>query len=97
MPDLNWGAENYHEIVDWDSFSWAQLNEPAMTQNMSIEQLKVVSGSPMLLDCLYCHTQCVERAVKLFSSSATHVYSKDDRHASILVGIDSRKKRKKNL
>ena len=95
VPTLEWNAEDYSSMIDWESVSWAQLNEPSMTQKMSIEQLESVVESPMQLDNLYCHTQCVERAVKLVSASATHVFSKNDRHSSILVGLDSRNKRKK--
>ena len=96
VPTLNWDANHYSNMIDWKNLSWAELCEPAMTQEMSLSEHDTAKEEPLILEKLYCHTQCVERAVKLVSASAMHMYLKDDRHGSILAGIDSRQKRKKN-
>lgn len=93
VPELNWSSDHFSKMIDWDSLSLAQLNEPSSTRGMSPEELKTRITNPLILNKWYCHTQCVERSVKLVSASAVHVYKKDDRHGAILAGVKSRAKR----
>ena len=93
VPNLNWSAVHYSQMIDWDSLSLAQLHEPSSTRGMSLEELQGGISHPLFLGKMYCHTQCVERSVKLVSNSAIHSYKKEDRHGSILAGVNSRSKR----
>ena len=93
LPDLNWDAEHYSEIINWNELSWEQICEPALTVDISVEELK--DGPLFLGGDLYCHTQCVERGVRLVSESAKHSYNPEERHGTILSGIESRSKRSK--
>jgi hypothetical protein len=93
VPELNWEAQNFKDIINWEELSWAELIEPAATAAMSEEELKLYIKSPLFLHKLYCHTQCVERAVKLVYNSAKHFYNAEDRHGAILAGCSSRAKR----
>ena len=66
LPELNWQAAHYHEMIYWDKLTDEQQVEPATTKCMTIREL--IDGihlDPLKLQEFYCHTQCVERSVRL--------------------------------
>ena len=50
IPELNWSSDHFSKIIDWDSLSLAQLNEPSSTRGMSPEELKTRITNPLILD-----------------------------------------------
>ena len=50
--------------------------------------------TPKLFPHFPCHTQSVERAVKLVTEAAAKVEGEDRRHGEILATVESRKSRK---
>ncbi|GBM78691.1 hypothetical protein AVEN_244362-1 [Araneus ventricosus] len=62
IPDFNFEAEDYHELIDWQN--WVKT-EPPLTMGISYEALKqmVVDGVPAEVFDFQnypCHTQSVE-------------------------------------
>lgn len=94
LPELNWKAESYHEMINWDELTQEQLVEPAVTKSMSDEELVASISAPLIVDKFYCHTQCVERGVKQVSAAVLHSYSEMDQTGSILQGMESRQAHK---
>ena len=99
IPKINFSAENYYNIVDWDVF----YTEPPLTKIMSDEDIDahIENGNfpkhpYMSLACcsisnIPCHSQAVERMVKLVSESAKNVVGDSNRDGFIRSTIKSRR------
>lgn len=63
-PPINFAAKNYYDMIDWDML---KITEPPLTAALSETELKsIVDGGPKTdLFNLPCHTQAVERCVKV--------------------------------
>lgn len=95
LPVINWNANHYSKLIDWESLSSGQLFEPSITKKMSMNELQELSKIDRIkLENFSCHTQAVERGVKCVSGAVLHHYEHDDQHGSILQGIESRNKHK---
>lgn len=74
LPSLNFDAEDYINLIDWQN---TEVTEPPITSNISTEDLKEFIRSPdtPMLDFpkFPCHTQAVERCVKLVTEAAKSV------------------------
>ena len=92
MP-INFEAENYWELINMES---PGIGEPACTMKFSDLELHdmVQNQRKPDLQVYPCHSQSVERAVKLVSEASTCVYGKERRHQHICGKIQSRKLRK---
>ena len=60
LPKINFKAETYTELIDWET---SQLSEPPFTLTMTNEQLTSLKDSPLEVPAYPCHTQAVERAI----------------------------------
>lgn len=74
LPKINFLADDYTDLIIWQS---SALSEPTLTQHLTDENLKsvITDGSPLLplLFELPCHTQAVERCVKVVTESSLEV------------------------
>lgn len=61
--NVNLKAKNYIDLVD---FNQLNLTEPPLTKNLSIDDLKKIVNDKEVMFELPCHTQAVERTVKVF-------------------------------
>ena len=63
---INFEAENFFELLDWDNLPLEFLTEPPMLRKYNMQQLRDhVSGEvPIILENIPCHSTNVERAVK---------------------------------
>lgn len=89
IPNLNFDAADYSQLIDWAS---VKLYEPPLTFNIhNIEEL-VKNGSfeRGKFDDFPCHTQAVERMVKVVTESSAAVCGEDSRDGFIRATIKSR-------
>ena len=94
VPEINIKAENYTELLYWESNH--QRTEPPITIATSKEDLFTCVRHEKKLDekllDFPCHTQSVERCIKLVTEAFLKVYEKDSRDSLIRATIESRQK-----
>ena len=85
VPKLNWGETSYYTIVNLKS-------EPPLTRNLRDAELKSVMIDNAWQVPLYsCHTQAVEKAIKIVSDASSQVYGDTERDGFIRQHIRPRK------
>ena len=95
IPPLNFKAEDYIDIVDWSNCA---VIEPPITAHMlSDDKLERLAKGEESQDLVFhipnfpCHTQAVERAVKMVTEASARVCGHERRDGHIRVKIESRK------
>ena len=81
IPPLVWGSNNWWEIIDWNN---VKLFEPKIIKNLSDEKLNSIIKEPINFPKFPCHSQSVERSVKLVTLASNKVCGQDRRHGFIL-------------
>ncbi|GBP41928.1 hypothetical protein EVAR_31691_1 [Eumeta japonica] len=91
VPALNFDAEDYTQIITWQDL---KINEPPLTSKLSDEALKsiVKSGFGTILKVkkYSCHTQAVERCIKLVTEASSAVCGEHKRDGFIRARLLSR-------
>lgn len=91
VPALNFDAEDYTKIITWQEF---EITEPPLTSNLSDEALKsiVKSGLGTIQNTRNypCHTQAVERCIKLVTEASSAVCGEHKRDGFIRARLHSR-------
>ena len=92
VPDLNFKAGNYYELVDCQTVLWT---EPPITARLTDAQLKEIVEDPEGSKISYikdypCHTQAVEKAVKMVTEAFLAVCGYERRDGLIRSKIASR-------
>lgn len=90
LPKLQIDASNYYELIDW---SKEKVTEPPMTMKYSDTEISNMISSKdnlMFLQKLPCHTQAVERCVKLVTEASLSVCGQEARDGYIRAKIKSR-------
>ncbi|XP_053950548.1 uncharacterized protein LOC128871890 [Anastrepha ludens] len=72
LPKLNFNATNYYEMIDWSS---TILSPPPVLRNvLNADLLSSIDNQPSIsqwnLSSFPCHTQAVERTVKLVTEAS---------------------------
>lgn len=92
IPPLNFHANDYTELINWQNCS---LTEPPLTKHIpsaEIEKMAEMGGFvESKLWNLPCHTQAVERAVKIVSEASSSVCGTKSRDGFIRTTLASRK------
>lgn len=88
VPKINFKATSYPNLINWKK---ATFTEPPMTLDLSDEELRGLVEKPLFVPPYPCHTQAVERAIKLVSEAAGSVVGADSRDGYIRQKIRSRK------
>ena len=88
VPEINWNARAYHELIDIDEVDEMDYSSPALLANFSIDQIKKNEFDDDFWR-IPCHSQAVERAVYLTSQAAETVVGYEARHGFILNKIQS--------
>ena len=91
IPRLQWQAEAWPGIIDWDT---VQVFQPFVLEKLSTEELENAKETPVDFPDYPCHSQSVERAVKLVTEASQVVCGEMKRHEHIVSVIASRKSRK---
>ncbi|KAI5751707.1 hypothetical protein M8J77_010157 [Diaphorina citri] len=91
VPELNPTATSYNTLIYWHELT---LTEPPLTKDMTAETLQTVveeNNMKVIVPELPCHTQCVERYVKLVTNASSKVVGYKARDDFIRNQIESRK------
>lgn len=90
IPKLNFNADDYIELIDWESISFT---EPPLTMSWSEDELKsMIKNVPDEINIFNfpCHSQAVERCVKLVTEASMAVCGTEERDGFIHARITSR-------
>lgn len=91
VPQLNFDAKEYVELINWQD---VEVTEPPLTLNISDDAIKlfVANGSAPIIDFprFPCHTQAVERCVKLVTESSSNVCGAEARDGFIRTRVAAR-------
>lgn len=91
VPKLNFAATDYTELIDWQS---EEVTEPPLTKSISEAVLRnMIVNIPETIEILSfpCHTQAVERHIKMVTEASTSVCGNTARDGVIRAKIASRK------
>lgn len=94
IPSFNFDASEYFEIFNWEDIT---ITEPSLLRDLSLDELKEMVDSTSNSSIEYlkgfsCHTQAVERTVKLVSESCMLVTDIVKRDGVIKATLESRRK-----
>ena len=88
---MNFKANDYIDLIDWQQ---TDISEPPLLADVRLEDIElfVAGGSVPVMDFpkYPCHTQSVERCVKLVTEAALSVCSTATRDGFICVRLESR-------
>lgn len=94
IPKLNFKAKEYTELINWDTLV---VTPPPVLSHISTAGLQemvqdAAEGQPPVIDVLPfpCHTQSVERHIKIVTEAAQQTSSHEDREGNIRQKIRSR-------
>ncbi|KAK4875283.1 hypothetical protein RN001_011705 [Aquatica leii] len=90
IPSFNFNADDYFELVSWQSLT---ITEPPLTVKISDNELQeMISDVPAEIEMLKfpCHSQAVERCVKLVTEASAAVCGYEARDGFIRSRIASR-------
>jgi hypothetical protein len=91
VPSINFDAKDYTELIDW---SKCALTSPPLLARMTTEHIESLLKEKALpkFDCLKfpCHTQSVERCVKLVTEASGKVCGHENRDGYIRATLKSR-------
>ena len=91
IPPLNFNATSYNCLIDWKN---TKVTEPPITMDISDENIEIYSASnnpPKLTFPKFpCHTQAVERHIKLVTDASEKVCGPENRDDYIRSKIASR-------
>lgn len=91
VPPLNLNATEYHDMVDWQTLT---VTEPPVMMDMTNNELKDMISAQISPSVIFprfpCHTQAVERCVKLVTEASAAVCGETSRHGFIRARIASR-------
>lgn len=85
IPTLNFSAKKYYDLINWNNFS-----EPPFTRSLTEEGIRfLIQANDFPL--FPCHSQAVERHVRLVSEASSLVFGAKERDGLIRSRIKSRK------
>lgn len=91
VPALNFDAKDYTDLITWQD---CKITEPPLTSNLSDETLKEIVESGLTtcqnIQDFPCHTQAVERVIKLVTEASTAVCGENKRDGFIRARLLSR-------
>ena len=87
VPKLNWNATSYFTVINLRSEA---TTEPPLTRNLTDEELQAINLAALQVPKYPCHTQAVERAIKVVSDACSQVYYQE-RDSFIRQRIRARK------
>lgn len=91
-PCLKFDAVDYTELIDWQS---CELTEPPLTKDINDDELQQLirsaEDSAITFPRFPCHTQAVERCVKIVTESALTVVGEHARDGLVRARLEARK------
>ena len=92
VPKINFKATSYTQLIDLQK---PGITEPPLTLSMSDAQISSFKETPFEVPSYPCHTQAVERAVRLVSEASSKVVGQKARDGYIRQRIRARKELQK--
>ena len=92
LPKLRFDAEEYHQMIDWQAID---VTEPPTLKKVPITEIKALiemKEKPQGMPNFPCHTQAVERAIKLVTDASASVVGHENRDGYIRARIEGRKR-----
>ena len=87
VPELNFEAEEYDELIDWGG----DVYEPLITAEMGIFNIRKIIDERLFIGKFECHTQAVERTIKEVTKASKAVVGQRRRNGMVKATIKSRK------
>ncbi|CAG9794368.1 unnamed protein product [Diatraea saccharalis] len=90
LPELKIDAKNYYDLIEWAK---EKITEPPITMKYNDSEIttKIATGGKLFdIEKYPCHTQAVERCVKLVTEASASVCGPDARDGFIRTRIKSR-------
>lgn len=92
IPELNTTATDYVDVIDWNT---VKVTPPPLLKNLSNDELQMALNDPAAFQSLElwqfpCHTQAVERTVKLVTAASSSVCGFTSRDGMIKNTLQSR-------
>ena len=91
IPTINIMAKDYSDIIDWDDDELI-ITEPPALKSLSNDDLLNVINHPFNVPSIPCHTQSIERMVKLVTEVSKKAVGHDNRSKLIISTINDRQK-----
>ena len=88
VPKTNFKVSTYPDLIDWNT---TIFSEPPMTLSLSNHQFVDFAKTPLIIPDFLCHTQAVERTIKLVTEAAGSVIGPEARDGFMRLKIKSRK------
>ncbi|KAK4880959.1 hypothetical protein RN001_004278 [Aquatica leii] len=89
IPKINFEATTYNDLIDWQN---CELSEPSILASISNDDLNQLIQTVPEMDLVKfpCHTQAVERHVKIVSEASLSVSGKESRDGYVMAKLQSR-------
>ena len=87
VPKINFTASEYHLIIDWQT---TNVTEPQSTKhliNTEVEALIKSKEKPKNMKDFSCHTQAVERTIKLITDASAAVVGQENHSQDSNINI----------
>lgn len=91
IPELIFTSNDYSTMIDWQS---SNVTEPPLTTSLSDEVIEDMIRNKVRYTCqkFPCHTQAVERSIKLITEASFSVVGSENRDGFIRTKLSSREK-----
>ena len=80
IPKLNFEATSFPDLIDWSNVAFT---EPPTTTSLSVDEIRDLVTTPLKVAANPCHTQAVERSIRLITEAASSVFGHDARDGFI--------------
>ena len=70
------------------------MSEPRILKNLTLEQIETAVQDPIIFPEYPCHSQTVERMVKLVTECCSSVYGQENQKEKVIAVLASRQSRK---
>ena len=90
---LNFNAKKLVDLIDWSDDA---ISEPPLTCSLTTTELRKLIDSPMEVPKWPCHTQSVERVIKMVTEASAKYFSHEKRDGGIRGQEASRRMVSKN-
>ena len=87
IPKLRWNAKAYHTMIDMTA---SLISEPPFLSQLSNAEIAGIVDAPLQVPKWPCHTQPVERAIRLLTDAAVSVAGQEERDGFIRQRLYSR-------
>ena len=91
ISELNWNASSWKDIIDWGK---TKVWQPRILEALTMEQIEAAVHTPIHFPKYPCHSQTVERMVKLVTEVSSSVFGEERQQDKIVSILASRKSRK---